>query len=312
MNETNPPAVATTEPQVQADQRVSTLVGDRLCIKCHYNLCGQPIVREGHYGMLIVRCAECGTVASLQEHPLLGRWAGRWAIVLVGLWLLVLLVTWLISNLIMYGITNSVAVHATDPYARHVAELQQVWIERTGADQQQMWWYGGRSSSYYAHLHQDWWDTQDPAALLAEVGGWVRVADWRAMWSLARVSPLAIAFGCVWALLLPHVRRRWLPVLSPALVALAMWFVFMGLSDPMGIGLGWSIGDTVFPQVGQKVQYLAVLALLVPLCIGLLLGRTLARLLVRAILPPRLRGSLAGLWLIDNLQPPVGAMVRHR
>ncbi len=52
------------------DERVSTLVGDRLCIRCGFNLCGQPVLRERHYRMLIARCPECSTVAG-------GRTGGR-------------------------------------------------------------------------------------------------------------------------------------------------------------------------------------------------------------------------------------------
>ena len=63
---------------------VSILVGDRLCTKCGYNLTGQPVLREPHYEMLIVRCPECGAVAALQEYPVLGRWAGRWAALLAA------------------------------------------------------------------------------------------------------------------------------------------------------------------------------------------------------------------------------------
>ena len=44
--------------------------------------------------------------------------------------------------------------------------------------------------------------------------------------------------------------------------------------------------------------------LMIPLTAGLLLGRSLARLLVRALLPPRLRYSLALLWTTDGLELP--------
>ena len=44
-----------------------------------------------------------------------------------------------------------------------------------------------------------------------------------------------------------------------------------------------------------------------PLATGLLLGRQTARGLIRALLPPRLRGSLAILWTADGKPPPPGA-----
>ncbi len=38
--------------------------------------------------------------------------------------------------------------------------------------------------------------------------------------------------------------------------------------------------------------------------VGLLIGRSVVRGLVRALLPPRLRSSLALLWTANNLTPP--------
>ena len=73
------------------EERLSVLVGDRLCTRCGYNLAGQPVLREPHYKLLIVRCPECADVASLQEYPLLGRWVGRWAAIIAAVWILVVI-----------------------------------------------------------------------------------------------------------------------------------------------------------------------------------------------------------------------------
>ena len=74
--EPNDPPVRTDRPDVPV---VSVLTGDRACISCGFNLVGQQVTREPVYGMLLVRCPECNTAASLQEYPLLGKWASRWA-----------------------------------------------------------------------------------------------------------------------------------------------------------------------------------------------------------------------------------------
>lgn len=73
------------------DPVVSTVVGDRCCTSCGFNLIGSPIVRESHYSMLIIRCPECGTCAAVQEYPLLGRWARRCTALMAATLLLVLL-----------------------------------------------------------------------------------------------------------------------------------------------------------------------------------------------------------------------------
>ena len=79
---TQPPQLDSREEHDSAqliEERVSALDGDRLCTNCHYNLIGQPVLREPYYQMFIVRCPECATVAALQEFPPLGRWSHRWA-----------------------------------------------------------------------------------------------------------------------------------------------------------------------------------------------------------------------------------------
>ena len=58
---------------VSSEVVTGIIQGDRVCIACGFNLCGQRIVREPRYNLLIARCPECGQAATLQEYPLLGR-----------------------------------------------------------------------------------------------------------------------------------------------------------------------------------------------------------------------------------------------
>ncbi len=292
------------------DTRVSTLQGDRLCIACHYNLSGQPVLREGHYKMLIVRCPECGTVASVQEYPLLGRWASRWAIVLAGLWVLLLLSAWFISALIITGMTHHIGTRSTESFAQHVGELQLAWgFENLPEDQRAIWrhYEVGHTNLYYLPVDQTWWRQQDVRALLADAGGWIAMADWRQLWQIVAYSPLLVGIGVVWSLLLPHIRRRWLPIWPLAIIGLAAALAQFEFADLFGPGIRWTIGSNVFVPIGSRLQMIAMLSAIVPMIVGLVCGRTLARLLVRALLPPRLRSALSGLWTIDRLSPPPGA-----
>src|SRR5688572_5228275 len=106
--------------QPEGEVRVSVLMGDRLCAACAYNLTGQTIVREPHYKLLIVRCPECATVASVQEYPLLGRWAVRWAMVLAGIWFLVLVAMWIASGATVFGFSLGTAEWAQGGYQREM------------------------------------------------------------------------------------------------------------------------------------------------------------------------------------------------
>src|SRR4051812_32614115 len=101
------PGKSSLDDAAPAGRRGSTVVGDRLCIRCGVNLVGQPIVREPVYGMFLIRCPECSTAASLQEYPLLGRWAGRLAALIAALWLLFVVATLLATTGIIGGLSDS-------------------------------------------------------------------------------------------------------------------------------------------------------------------------------------------------------------
>ena len=193
------------------EPRVSTLVGDRLCTKCGYNLTGQPVKREAHYDMLIVRCPECATVASLQEYPLLGRWAGRWAMLLAALWFGFVLLLALASAGILYGEAESVAQAASVSHATHLAERHQLWLKEQAAKgtlPPNSQWLLSNPGGPYQFLDQTWSAQQDFDALLAEAGGWRSAADFTALRQWMGLSIWAVPIGCFWAVALAHVRRR--------------------------------------------------------------------------------------------------------
>jgi hypothetical protein len=63
----------------------------------------------------------------------------------------------------------------------------------------------------------------------------------------------------------------------------------------------WSAAEHV---VGPPVTIASLAWGFMWLSLGLMIGRPVARGLVTLMLPPRMRGSLAGLWLTDGLTPP--------
>ena len=303
---------ASTEP------RISTLVGDRLCIKCGYNLTGQPVKRETHYDMLIVRCPECATVASLQEYPLLGRWAGRWAMLLAALWFGFVLLLALASAGILYGEAESVAQTASVPHATHLAERQYQWLkeqEAQGTLPPNAQWFLSNPGGPYQFLDQTWSARQDFDALLAEAGGWRSAADFSALRHWTGLSIWAVPIGCFWAVALAHVRRRRLIFFGLLLIGLAGAFTVIGhFAEPgpypmyigWGWGRGWSNAITIAQrQIGPPFYLMSLAFAVVPLSLGLVFGRPIVRGLIRALLPPRLRSSLALLWTADGLEPPL-------
>ncbi len=289
------------------EERVSTLVGDRLCTKCGYNLTGQPVVREPHYGMLIVRCSECATVASVQEYPLLGRWAGRWAMLAAAMWFAASTVFLFATGSAIIGSAMAVVETASRPLALAIAEHQLVWLKEQDPNSlgPQLQWQISMGAQTYVTLDLNWWATQDPAALLVEAGGWTGGADWSALGVWGWFSVYILAAGCFWAVLLAHLRRKWLVLFSILPVGIASLFAIAIYAGDTTAAGGWVTAMTVAEQqLGPLFCGLSIAFALIPLNLGLIFGRPLTRLLIRALLPPRLRNSLALLWTTDGLDPP--------
>lgn len=289
------------------EERVSALVGDRLCTNCGYNLTGQPVVREPHYRMLIVRCSECATVASLQEYPLLGRWAGRWAMLGAAMWFAASAVFLLLTASAIIGSATLVVETASTPLAVTIAEHHLTWLKAQDPDSigPQLQWQLTMGAQTYVTLDPTWWATQDPAAFLVEAGGWTGGADWSALGSWGWLSVYILAVGCFWAVLLAHLRRKWLVLFSLLPVGIAGLFaIAIYAGDTTAVG-GWATALSVAQQqLGPLFCGLSIAYALLPLNLGLFFGRPITRLLIRALLPPRLRNSLALLWTTDDLDPP--------
>lgn len=294
-------------PQSATDERVSTLIGDRLCDRCGYNLVGQFVIRESHYNMLIVRCPECGTVASIQEYPLLGRWAGRWGVVLAALWFVLILALLFVPPIPMVASAYALADESIDPMVNQLGAKQEQWAIENGREVPQRPSWGGmrRDSQYsrYTPIITDWWDQQNHVALFREYGGLLSIVNWGALrqWVLVFI-PLA-AYGFVWSLCLPHVRRRWFPLVVLAIGGVCFMYWLVGAS----MVTAWAptdLEDAAFALIGRPTALLMIAIGLIPVLIGMMLGRSLARLLIRALLPPRLRGSLVMLWTVDGLPQP--------
>ena len=280
-----------------AEQRVSNLVGDRLCISCGYNLVGQPVLREPHYQMLIVRCPECATVASVQEYPLLGRWANRWAAMLAALWLLVMLALWIGSGAAIFGLSYGASDVAAQKYRYFLGNEFQEWIQNHQPATTQ-----GRFS-WTTNDYQAWTASQDFQALFQRAGGWTGAVDWTALWVWAALLIAGFVIGCIWSVALFGRRRPALLIWGIVIMAVALAFSTISfaewyLRDRMW---GWHAAERA---ICPTVMVLSLGIGAAALATGLMCGRSCVRGLVRALLPPRLRSSLAFLWITDSLPGP--------
>lgn len=306
-----------------SEQRTSTLVGDRVCIKCGYNLVGQAILREPHYNMLIVRCPECATVASVQEYPLLGRWANRWAAFFAALWLLLIVGMWVGSSMALFGFTVGSGEMASEQYGDFLYTQFNQWQNQqtaapTGAGAAAATGAaagtititrpGGRVTVVGGGIGPGagftaWWNQQDHAALLRSAGGvfaGFNVFVWY-LWAWEALVMLCI--GALWAAVLIGRHRGGMLVWGLIIILGAAALSLIPLLDWMASAPVWTY-QVSRRQVAPPIMGLALLWGALWLFAGLMIGRPAARGMIRMLLPPRLRTSLTFLWLADGLPPP--------
>jgi len=273
-------------------QRVSVLVGDRLCTHCGYNLTGQAVLREPHYNLLIVRCPECAAVASVQEYPLLGRWANRWAAMLAGLWMLVLLAMWVGSGAAIFGLCVGTAEWASEDYRAKVFSGFQQW--QTSAQGS-----AGAAATFTVNDFEAWWKQQNQQSF----GGWAHIVEWRALLLWIPLTVVAMGLGCFWAVALLTKRRAWLLLWGGAVMLVACAFSSVVIAEWFNDErMQWYAAGA--REVGFPIVLMSLTFAALALSIGLLIGRSVVRGLVRALLPPRLRSSLALLWTAEGLSAP--------
>jgi hypothetical protein len=302
---------ADTKPSAAAEARVSELVGDRLCIRCGFNLVGQPIVREPVYGLLMVRCPECSTPVALQEYPVLGRWASRWATLLAALWVLVLVLMLVATTAIIGGLSGGAAEAGGQGFATYIAERHNEWLAAQDDKTKQAmapWVVSGTNvrPGPYTWIDTAWWQTQDPIALLRAAGGLrkaVRPEIFEVHAFLLIVGAIA---GVFWSVALLSVRRPRVMLLMLMPVALAAGVGWLILRDSPATMFGGVMlaSQAATAALGVPLFFLSLLVALPALWVGVLVGRPLTRGLVRALLPPRMQGSLAFLWTVEGLPPP--------
>jgi hypothetical protein len=323
MNDTDHTHDSANQPEGRdpTDNRVSVLLGDRLCVKCGFNLHGQTITREEHYNMLSVRCPECFTIASLQEYPTLGPWAARFSLVLALVWVSCVLTLAFFTGLTFYASAEGVAGVATRPAARQIGLAFGKYREANPEPEDTTTTtffqsFGGvLTESTFTYVDPDWLVEEDLTALTADASiGRYQIK------AFAITIPLALgtaAWGVAWSVLLLH-RRLWGKLLAMGIVvalATALLFVSHWGSPTAWNGFGpwannyyWGQGvpaqNIAARAYGLGPALITVAIAFAAMIPGLLWGRVIVRWLVRLLLPPHLRGPLAVLWHVDGLPSP--------
>jgi hypothetical protein len=303
------------------DERVSVVLGDRVCIRCGFNLHGQTIVRERHYAMLAVRCPECSTIAPLQEYPTLGPWAHRFGLVLAAAWLGCILVMAFFTWLTFFGAAEGIAGIATAPAARQIGlafeEYRQANIEPDDTGtlySSNSPWATYSRDPVDSFVDADWLAEQDLRRFAPATPGGVFGPA-----AVALTLPIALStffWGVLWSVVLLHRRPAGRLVATGLIVAASVAVLVLSHWGSPRDADGFGPWQSYYWGIGVQTQSFASRAFgLVPSLIGtallfaamiagLLLGRKIVRGLIRLLLPPNLRGPLAVLWHVDGLPSP--------
>ena len=284
-----------------AEVRVSTIVGDRLCIACGFNLTGQAVFKEPHYGLFIARCPECGVVAALQEYPLLGKWANRWAAYAAALWLAILLGGALGAAMFTFGLSMGSVQIGADRYADFIAM-------RAGETSHSPNFASMSGAAIrYDAVDLTWWDSQSQWALLADAGGFRRVVASQIVGFWIGLAGAGLIVGIIGSVALLHAKRlraaaiMALPVVIAAIIQTS---VYTNARIDLSGSLTASAHDVARIALEPVIFAFADGSMYLGIFLGVMVGRPVARALTRALLPPRLRSSLSFLWLADGKPPP--------
>ncbi|GJM19145.1 MAG: hypothetical protein DHS20C14_13580 [Phycisphaeraceae bacterium] len=285
---------ATPEPAAV----LSTIVGDRACASCGFNLYGQPIAREEHYNLIVARCPECGTVAALQEYPALGKWSRRWSAVLAALWLALLLLVFAGTTMMTVGLSIVSVEIASEPAGNVLTAEYNHWVESLDEERSKLVtpsiYYGTTTYSQWDSPDPGWAYTDDPRALLDAHGGLWASADRSVTWLWVVMSAVAVPFAIFWSLALLH-QKPWRAVVVPVVSIFIAGSLFYAVFRAE-LSTSPSFDDMTMSIYAPVIGTITLGIMLVSLIAWCLAARPLARLVVRMALPPRMRAPFGVLW----------------
>lgn len=305
-----------------SDSPVGAVKGDRFCIACGFNLHGQVILREPHYRLLIVRCPECAQVASVQDYPVLGRWARRWGFMLAALYLLLTVGGLLLASLGAGAFSIEAAQQHRYGLCNDIAAAHRAWFEaskraaainqanpapQTPAQQNLVLTTTQAVNQWgpFAAVDRAWWDAEGRASVLETRRKRVLSLKSDDLAAYTFFSVACFLGAAFFACILPGLR-------GPRLLALPILVVGLACLLPLcfpqtfgAVGGPWLPGFVSASELAEELTpgrfpILLLLGAGVVIAAGAFLGRPLARGLVRLFLPPRHAASLGFLWEADG------------
>lgn len=277
--------------------------GDRPCVSCGFNLRGQAIAREPHYGLPMARCPECGRADALMELPRLARWQKRVALWLTLAWLGTLLLGLLVTFGTISGATNSIRYVMAEPLKDRILDAYKASFT---TDSQ-------LSFALSENLLGAGWENLIDAQAIAHQTPNPLLSPTTATLIELLLTPIYIVpLGVCWGVALgwrPRVQVLAI-MLAMTLACITFYHLFFesvgsGLSR---IGLQPAINVAV-ALLGPKLYITPGLVLAASLMLGAWFGKPVARRLVLLLIPPAARAPLSFLWYVDGLPMPAAGLV---
>lgn len=287
------------DTHTKTDHLSDQIRADRACAGCGFNLFGQSVIKEEHYGLAIARCPECGTVAALQQYPIMTHWVNRFRLIIGAIYVLILVGAFVGSTAAISGFTFGATNVASENLGNHIAFQYGNWTSRQNntagpTPNAPSWTYR------YTSLEQEFVETQLDHALHTFGDRWSN-ADRE--WVIVMVPMVCVCFGIgvFWSVtLLGATRKRaFLLPLGSCLIAAAL-IIAINAPDPLNSSVSQYATQLYVPLIVPIVLSLA----LTTMAIGIWVGRKIARFMIVLALPPRSRVPFSIFWTRDGLELP--------
>jgi len=314
---------------------------DRACIGCGFNLFGQTVTKEPHYGMAITRCPECGTVAALQTYPAMSHWVNRFRSIIAAVWIVMLLGAFAGNTMILTGFSLSAVELSSENLAEIIGASHEEWGKAKEAQAAALKDAGGTtptstptttptaaSTTTTVFNGSTTFTTATGATVVIPGAGsssfrWVTISE---EWRKDHLDSTIEQAGGVWA----NVDAEFLIIMIPGVIVGVLCGVFWSVTllggtkkramfvpliaclIAVAMVIGINNADSSFQWAREIARgyYAPIIApimisiQLAALCFGVLLGRKIARFVVVMALPARNRVPLSLLWTCEGHSLP--------
>ncbi|MFK7759400.1 MAG: hypothetical protein AB8C13_05580 [Phycisphaerales bacterium] len=330
-----------TENTVLECQLVGEIRADRACVGCGFNLFGQSIIKEEHYGLGICRCPECGTVAALQSYPVMSHWVNRFRMLIAAVWIIVLTVVFIGHTLTAAGMAQASSGLAGQHLSDIIGQSHHEWTQQQNPDKQLV-----SPSTVTTNVtnaltptlapgttiqttngvttvngvvvpppgaaieqsgQYDWvwltagWGDEHLDQLIEMHGGLWANIDKKFVLMLIPGTVIGVLFGIFWSVALLGSTRRRAMTIPLLAGVIAFVFIYAITRDSLSNTYVSKLAESLYVPI-VGLMYLAYICLVS--FFGIWIGRKVARVVVVMALQPRSRVPFSPLWTRDGLSLP--------